>query len=175
MITSLLDNLRSTSPKFSSAGSSGISAEKLSNSDSGVGGGGNRSGYASCEEEQQHSTGSSEQQQQQHSNSGKIGIKFPFTSGSSTGGNTSSSTTSSSGGVSEVKKNSSGGDHSSASNSPMGSFKATSSKKGEKVLDILSWDLALIKAELEALRALQADCMGAFAQVGLLGVFWEFI
>lgn len=70
-----------------------------------------------------------------------------------------------------MKKNSSGGDHSSASNSPMGSFKATSSKKGEKVLDILSWDLALIKAELEALRALQADCRGAFAQVGFLEVY----
>lgn len=172
MLASLLDNLRSTSPKFATSGSAATIGEKLS-SDSG-----NRSGYTSCEEDFSSTSSAAGHADSAHGG-GKMGKKFPFTSSAATanGGHLptthTANSTSAFSGAQEHKKNSGDG-ASSNSNSPMGSFKAAASgKKGEKVLDILSWDLSLIKAELDALRGLQADCRGAFAQVSLERL-WDF-
>ena len=161
ILSSLLDNIRSTSPKYYK--------DHVLSSDSG-----NRSGYTSCDEDFS-STGSAGKESDismgtnttatnltatSSNTSNKIGLKFPF--GSNSGG--SSQYISNAGIVGPEKTTSTKQDGSSISNSPIGSFK-TSNRKSEKVTESLFWNLSVIKSELDSLYAVQSDCRSAFQQV----------
>ncbi|KAJ6225585.1 hypothetical protein RDWZM_004130 [Blomia tropicalis] len=158
-LTSLLDNIRSTSPKGIKEPQQQQQQQQMEiiQNDDDISS--NSSSGKDVEINNQNQNGATHN---------KLSSKFSFNQGSNVSGGTSSTADKSS------TKSSSTHESNSSTNSPIGSIKSTN-RKGEKVYENLFWNLNIIKTELEILHTIRNDCRNAFEQIDRIAESLEHI